>query len=150
MKIIHFICSGNTFRSRLAEAYFNSKRIEGYKAVSSGVNASNDYNGAITWYAQRILKNNEILKGTSYKWKQTTNELIKSSKIIITMNEATNNKLHREYDVLGKDIIPWSIRDFNEKDILENKDDILKLIKLSEKIYEEIKENVDKLVKDLE
>lgn len=39
IKTIHFVCRGNNFRSRLAEAYLNSKKLPGIKVISSGIEA---------------------------------------------------------------------------------------------------------------
>ena len=43
--IIHFICRGNSFRSIIAEAYLNSLTIEDLSVLSSGTTAASDKAG---------------------------------------------------------------------------------------------------------
>lgn len=54
---VEFVCSGNTFRSRTAEAYLKSKGVAGIVVSSSGPTANLDLNGPISWWGQRIIKN---------------------------------------------------------------------------------------------
>jgi protein-tyrosine-phosphatase len=73
---VHFICSGNTNRSRLAEAYFNSKRISGITTTSSGIYADNNSNGDICEYSLKILEENHILQYTAKSWTKTSREVL--------------------------------------------------------------------------
>ena len=64
---IHFICTHNTFRSRVAEAYLNSKRLEDVKVSSSGVDATGNYDGAVSWFAQRLLIRQSLIGNEKLK-----------------------------------------------------------------------------------
>ena len=66
---IHFVCLGNTFRSRLAEAYAKSRFTE-HTYSSSGLEASKNVNGAMTWYGQMIAEKEHLLPFLFPTWRQ--------------------------------------------------------------------------------
>jgi protein-tyrosine-phosphatase len=43
-KLILFVCVGNSGRSQIAEALFNSKTPKGYRAISAGTNPAREVN----------------------------------------------------------------------------------------------------------
>jgi protein-tyrosine-phosphatase len=53
---IHFICTGNIYRSRIAEAYCASKAVPGVLVLSSGINTVLNRGIPIAPYAARILR----------------------------------------------------------------------------------------------
>lgn len=116
---IHFVCSGNAYRSRLAEAYFKSK-IQGREITvsSSGTGAKEHKfgNGPICWYAMRIMKREKLIPFMSWHERQTAKELLEGVDLLICMN-----KSHLEYcrNISGNADIPfevWDIQDLNEMD----------------------------------
>ena len=52
---IHFICTGNIYRSRLAEAYCASKGVPGLSVSSSGIGTKLNRGIPIASYAARVL-----------------------------------------------------------------------------------------------
>ena len=44
MKTVLFVCIENTFRSQIAEAYFNKYAPDGWKAISAGVKPADSVN----------------------------------------------------------------------------------------------------------
>ena len=140
---IHFVCSGNTFRSRLAETYLNSKKLPGVEVSSSGTNAEKSLNGPISWYAARIIKNEGLVNFMSHDWKKTTKELIRGNDLVIFMT-----KYH--YDFSKSFLSPdqkyeiWDIEDIEclTKPPLEEE---IENMKKSEAIYSQIKNRVDAL-----
>lgn len=142
---IHFVCLGNSFRSRMAEAYLNSKIIPNLEVSSSGTLAEKNLNGPIAWYSARIIKNNRLVPFMSNFWKQTTKELIQKSNLIIFMEE--------ECYLFCKDfLLPeqkyelWNIQDLigANNPGLENE---IEKIKESEGIFNQIKQKTDLLIK---
>jgi protein-tyrosine-phosphatase len=138
---IHFVCSGNTFRSRLAEAYLNSKKIASLDISSSGIEAERNLDGSITWYAMRIIKYNGLVSFMSDFWQQTTKELIEGNDLVIFMEK-------NHYDFCKSFLTPdqkyeiWNIEDIDDP-VIEKE---IESIKKSEEIFDKIKEEVDLLI----
>ena len=84
---VHFVCTSNTFRSRLAEVYLRSKKIPNIKVSSSGVTANENPNGPITWYAARLVKKHSLIPFLPQAWTQSTPKLFKEADIIVFMDE---------------------------------------------------------------
>jgi protein-tyrosine-phosphatase len=137
---LHFVCSGNSFRSRLAEAYLNSKKIPSLEVSSSGIQAKRNLNGPIAWYAMRIIKYNGLVSFMSNFWQQTTGEMIRESHTVIFMK-----KMHydfcRDFITPGQKYEIWDIEDVDNIEIEKESGNI----KQSEKIFAKIKEGADSL-----
>jgi protein-tyrosine-phosphatase len=139
---IHFVCRGNSFRSRLAEAYLNSKKISSIKATSSGICADENLDGPITWYGLRIIKNENLIRLMSNYWKKTAKKIIAENDLIIFMTKRHYNFCKNFLN--GKKFEIWDIDDIENVDNLTHADN--KIIKSSENIYKKIKKEVDNLV----
>jgi len=150
--LIHFVCTGNSYRSRLAGTYLNSKQIPNIKAQSSGTMANRNMEGVISWEAQRIIQNNNLTQYESHMWRETTKKLLDSADLVVFMQKG-----HYDYCKEKLGFLKTNFRIFDIKDIgddgysdayisLEN--DIEK-IKLTEKIYGDIQKKVDKLIKEI-
>ena len=77
---IHFVCSGNSYRSRLAEAYLKSVLVDKTIIVSSSGTEAEKHrlkNGPICWYAMRLMKRNNLIPFMSWKERQTTSQILK-------------------------------------------------------------------------
>jgi protein-tyrosine-phosphatase len=87
--IIHFICRGNTHRSRLAEAYAGSStaQVPDVAVVSSGIEADRNLNGPIVPFVKRTLENDNLLQFTGTTWTQTTQPMIDGSDVLIFMSD---------------------------------------------------------------
>ena len=150
---IHFVCTGNGYRSRLAEAYLKSKLTKGKIKVSSSGIAANESrfdNGPICWYAMKLIQKVKVIPYMSWKGNQTTKEILKNVDLLICMNNThlefckKNFGFIKQYDV-------WDIPDLDEmkgyipSDIPGIETDI-NHIKLTEKAFEVIMKKVDKLL----
>lgn len=82
---IHFVCSGNTFRSRLAEAYLKSRNIPSLLVSSSGIRAQANFNGPICRYTAELLQDKGLTEYASPHWTQSTKEIIVSQDVLIFM-----------------------------------------------------------------
>jgi protein-tyrosine-phosphatase len=140
---IHFVCSGNTFRSRLAEAHLNSKKIPNLEVSSSGTDARKNLNGPIAWYAMRIIQNKGLASFMSNYWKQTTEELIKGNDWVIFMTQY-HYEFAKNFLTPGQKYEIWDIEDIIgvKEPVLEKE---IENMKKSEEIYDEIKKRVDSL-----
>lgn len=150
--LIHFVCKGNTYRSRLAGTYLNSKQIPGLKAVSSGVGADQNINGIITWEAQRIIQNNKLIEFESHLWKETTKELLDQADLVVFMQQEYYEYCKDKLGFNGENFKIFNVKDFTDygfgDDFVSLEDDIER-IKISEKTFEEIKGEVNALIKEL-
>ncbi|MBI4066635.1 hypothetical protein HY411_02875 [Candidatus Gottesmanbacteria bacterium] len=150
---IHFVCSGNTFRSRLAEAYMRSKNIRGVEVSSSGIKAHDNKNGPITWYAARLIKYHDLVPHMSFAWTKTALSHLKNADIVIFMDKAHHHHSQNELGFRGKRFKVWNIPDLEDLGFdTETGGDITedaKRMAATEKIFDQIKKNVDALVKSL-
>lgn len=147
---VHFVCSGNYYRSRLAEAYLNSQQVPGVEVSSSGTisDIAYDLNGPIAWYALRLMKNNGLIPFMKALPTQTNAEILYEQDLVIFMSTA-----HYEYarDSLGFDgnnYEIWNISDLDDFREGEYWRDAERM-QVTEKTFGEIKEKVDRLTEQL-
>lgn len=140
---IQFVCTGNTFRSRMAEAYLKSKNIPDLTVSSSGIKAKENLNGLVCVYTMRVLKKFKLHKFLSKKWKQTTKKSIENQDLVIFMEKThykfCKDKLHCSI----KDYKIWNIADISDKLLEKNHENSKEIIVLSEKKFKKIKKNID-------
>jgi len=138
---VHFICLGNTYRSRLAEAYLNSKRLVDVKAVSSGVHASGNDKGPISWLTQRLIEIHTLVPFEKPNWTQTTKLLLDSADLIIFFDRNYYNYCVTQFKFHPILIEIWTIGDLDTN----SRDDGEK-IKATEETFNVIRKKVDDLV----
>lgn len=150
---IHFVCTGNIYRSRLAEAYLRSKQIPNFSVFSSGTKASTGFKGPISWYAQRILQRNMLTPFMSRSWNDTKYQTLKESDYVIFMGKENYEFCKSKNYPIGSKYVVWELPDFDDSNLngkrLDKKTEI-KLIEDSEKTFSDIKEKVDQLVQELQ
>jgi len=83
--IIHFICTGNIYRSRLAEAYCASKSLPGVCVLSSGIQTALNRGIPIAPYAAEILRAHGLERWAAHSSQQTTAALVRASDILVFM-----------------------------------------------------------------
>jgi protein-tyrosine-phosphatase len=138
---VHFVCSGNTYRSRLAEAYLNSKRLANVKGVSSGVNASDNNRRPTSWLIQRLIEINKLVLFEKPNWTQTTKLLLDSADLTIFFDRKYYNYCVKQFKFHPHLFEIWDIGDL-DKNI---KDDVEK-IRVTEGTFNLIRQKVDDLV----
>jgi protein-tyrosine-phosphatase len=111
--VIHFICRGNTHRSRLAEAYARSSpaQIVDVTIVSSGIEADHDLNGHIVPFVTDILQTENLLDGTGTTWTQTTQPMIDASDVLIFMSDDVFDDARQRFQVPMARSLRWRIPD---------------------------------------
>ncbi len=148
--IVHFICRGNTYRSRLAETYLNSKQLPNLKAVSSGIEADKDLSGPITWYAQRIIQKEGLQEFSKPMWQKTTKELLGNSDLNIFMNKDIYDFCVSDLGFAKNNFEVWDIADANEiQPDWKNATEEGK-IKITEETFSKIRQKVEELIVRLE
>jgi protein-tyrosine-phosphatase len=150
--LIHFICTGNVYRSRLAEACLNAKQLPGVSATSSGIRASLDENGPITWFAEDILDRRGLLQFTASTWTQTDAESLAAADHIVFMMEEHRSFCEQNFLVDGRQLSVWGVPDLDIVQIPatagpDERDALLLLA--AEHTFERISALVDALVLEL-
>jgi protein-tyrosine phosphatase len=141
---IHIVCTGNSFRSRMAEAYLKSKDIPGLEVSSSGIKAADNENGPISWFAMRQIKNHALIPFMSRDWRQTTRENIAESDLVILMEQTHYNFCQSLLSPDQKYQI-WGVQDIADCSEAQDLDNLL----ISDRIFELIQKQVDSLVASL-
>lgn len=152
---IHFVCTGNAYRSRLAEAYCKSKlQNSKTKVTSSGIAASQHRlgNGPICWYAMRLLEKNDLIPYMSWREKQTNKEILENVDLLICMRQIHLDFCQKELGYTNRPFEVWDIPDLNELDDFVPSDQPgvegdINNIKLTEQTYKLLTKKVDNLIK---
>jgi protein-tyrosine-phosphatase len=112
---IHFVCTGNAYRSRLAEAYLKSLKLSGFKVSSSGLKALTSLreNGPICWYAMRIATNNKITEFISRMSLQTNVTHLIKADYVIFMHPDNHQLFLQKYQITLKNYEVWDIPDLH-------------------------------------
>jgi isopentenyl-diphosphate Delta-isomerase len=144
--VIHFICTGNTFRSRLAEAYLKSLEIPAIEVMSSGTKARlNDVR--ISPYTVLILDKYKITKFASKNKTQLTQSRLNEGDVTICVNRKVYRECQDEGFKLPQRTYIWDIDDVTlfsslfEEELSEHR-----VPETTETIYRNIREHVDELV----
>ena len=137
-----FVCRGNVYRSRLAEAYLGSLREEKESVRSAGVAPLRDGNGPISWSAMRILKNEDLVKFMSRDWTPLIEEHADWAEVMIVF-EQKNKELAEA--ICGRELNAqvWEMPDVPNETLLPGNEG--KLIEMTEETFLEIKRRVDEL-----
>src|SRR6185437_6235513 len=140
---VHFVCFSNTFRSRLANTYANSLQLPSVTFSSSGIQADKNPNGPITWYAQRIIQKNKLTPFEKLQWTQTTEALLQEQDIVIFMTTSLYEDAQKLFTCNGT----YKIFDINDIDVddASSYDEFLEAMRISDAIFEEIKQKVQNL-----
>jgi protein-tyrosine-phosphatase len=144
-----FVCTGNIYRSRLAEAYLRSLQLPQLTITSCGTEATVQHKGPILWTTLRLLYRHNLLPFMTRAWKQITTNDLQTSDIAVFLDRK-NYEYCRNRFPLPKKYEIWSLPDFNERDLNGKPVDLhreIECIMLSEKTFELIKEKVNQLIR---
>ena len=143
---IHFVCTGNVFRSRLAEAYLKSKNIADLVISSSGTEAQNNIGKSIEKYTVIVSKNHNIEQFLSDYWVQTAKEGIEQQDLVIFMQQV--------HFIFCRDKLGCKLGNYEIWDVLDIPDELSErtpvdmntIIALAEVSFQKIKRGIDTLI----
>ena len=113
---IHFICTGNIYRSRLAEAYCVSKGVPGLRVLSSGTGAALHDGVPIAPYAARVLYERGLARFAAPSWQQTTAPLVRASDVLVFMEREHYHFCKDWIDPIRHTVEIWDIPDIGPID----------------------------------
>ena len=116
---IHFVCTGNIYRSRLAEAYCNSQCVRGLKVFSSGIGAGLNGDAAISPYAAAVLAKYGLNSYASGHCQRTTPELVQASDVLVFMESEHRRFCEKWIEATHQKIEVWGIEDIGPIDVTE-------------------------------
>ena len=131
--------------------YLKSKEITGIRISSSGIEASKNLSGPISWYTSRIAKHHNSAKHLSSSWTQTNKEIISEADLVIFMAPIHHDRVVKEFDFKGKHET-WDIPDLVDLGIiptLNTFEEDVRRMQFSEQTFEKIRKKVDTLIQSL-
>lgn len=151
---IHFICTGNAYRSRLAEGYLKSLGLPHIKVSSSGTEAHlhKASNGPLSWYAGRLAKKYNFIQYMSFTSKKTTIKHINKATLVIFMHPDNYIQYQKNFSYPLNKYEVWDIQDLHHlgfKNIMLDSSGEAELIKVTEETFVKIKDRVNDLVKNI-
>jgi protein-tyrosine-phosphatase len=108
---IHFVCTGNIYRSRLAEAYCASRCAGRARVSSSGIAAGANGNAPISPYAETVLRKYGLNSFAAGSWQQTTEALVKASDVLVLMESEHHRFCNHWIETPRQRIEVWEIED---------------------------------------
>ncbi len=145
---IHFVCTGNVYRSRLAEAYLNSHSFPGISVTSSGTAAVDNTCGPICWYAQRLMEACHLIPFMSPMWTQTTADSFNGVDVTVFMEPMHHTYAVEQCGFAERKYLVWNIPDLDELQTLEVEETV-EAVRISQETYGLIKKCVDDLIVEL-
>jgi protein-tyrosine-phosphatase len=147
--IVHFICRGNAFRSIIAEAYLNSLKFEGLKAISSGTAAAVDRTRNLTAYSETLglLGKYGIREFAKAGYgDQLTPPRLAEADLVICMNQRVYDECQQIVCLPASTRI-WSVADIGEPGRVAHTES--GKTRHREEAYQEIVESISQLISEL-
>lgn len=135
----------NAYRSRIAETYANSLGLKDFEFTSSGI-AAHLFEQRMIGHTEYVAKAHGLEKYLKKKQTQTSSKLLNEQDVIIFMHPNILDEALKEYDVDLRRVYTWHIEDVWPGQL----EKLHKTLEESaEAAFKKIKNNTDKLVKEL-
>lgn len=112
---IHFVCRGNTYRSRLAAAYMATIADERYAVSSSGINTTRATIKTSEAYTQAVAKKHHLTYQINTPKTQTTDALLVAADVIVFMNRDVYEEATRRFHFDARKALVWNIADLSDE-----------------------------------
>jgi protein-tyrosine-phosphatase len=146
VKRVHFICRGNSFRSRLAESYLKSLKLPGVVVLSSGTVAKEHSaeNGSLPPFTKHALLAHGLLAYDKGHWDQLTAARVAVDDITIFFGQLAYQEA-KANNLVVKNSRVWDIPDTGElfEGSLTPSHNDPGVDEFAEKTYQRIKERID-------
>ena len=139
---IHIVCTGNIYRSRLAEAYCASRGVAGVYVSSSGIGAGLNGDAAISPYAAEVLARYGLTSYAAAHWQRTTESLVRASDVLVFMEAEHRRFCDNWIEPARQRLEVWGIEDIGPMDAAEIPHKV-------ERTFEAIRQRTDALLKVL-
>lgn len=147
---VHFVCLGNAYRSRLAEAYAKSLQLRGFEFSSSGI-AAHLFEQRNPHYTDLIAKNHQMLRFLSPGQRQTTSKILAEQDVIVFMEDSVLREAQKMFTFNYFKVHCWDIEDLWEAclRLKVREDDYEKTSEIAERTFQRIKHHVDYLAREM-
>ncbi len=135
---IHFVCTGNIYRSRLAEAYCTSLNAAGIRASSSGIAAGQWDDAPISPHAAELLARHGLSSYAAARWQRTTAELVRSSDVLVFM-EDEHHRFCESWIEPRQRVEIWGVKDIDGLELDEIPNEV-------QRTFEIIRRHTDALI----
>jgi protein-tyrosine-phosphatase len=136
---IHFVCTGNIYRSRLAEAYCASRCVPGIRVFSSGIGAGLNGDAPISTYAADLLTQHGLNSYAAVGWQRTTAALVQASDVLVFMESEHHRFCENWIEPSRQKLEVWEIEDVGPVDESE-------IPKKAQRTFEIIRRRTDSLL----
>ncbi len=110
---VHFVCRGNTYRSRLAAAYMATLVGDQFNITSSGIGAKLTSVRTVEPYTKATARAHHLKHGVSGRNQQASDELLAAADVIIFMNKDIYDEALRRFTVDTRKTLVWRVRDMD-------------------------------------
>jgi protein-tyrosine-phosphatase/8-oxo-dGTP pyrophosphatase MutT (NUDIX family) len=144
---IHFVCRGNTYRSRLTAAYLHTLTDDRFAISSSGIAADHSTVKTCEPYALATAEKHGLTYGMQASKTQTTTELLQAADVVVFMNKDVYDEACKMYEFDTRKAVVWrvaDIRDAKKAEVLAEHSDAA-LIAAAAGTYRAIKKHCDDL-----
>ena len=113
---IHFVCTSNICRCRLAEAYCASRAVPELRVFPSGIGTALNGGVAIAPYAAHVLREFGLERFAAPSWQQTTAVLVRVSDVLVFMEREHHCFCENWIDPIRHKTEIWDIPDIGQMD----------------------------------
>lgn len=110
---IHFVCRGNTYRSRLAAAYMASLLDDRFVVTSSGIGTYMAPTRTSEAYTRATAKAHHLSHGITTTKTQTTDALLATADVVVFMNKDVYDEALKDYDFDVRKVLVWHVKDMD-------------------------------------
>lgn len=147
---IHFVCLGNAFRSRLAEAYAKSLGLKNIEFSSSGT-AAHLFEQRVPRLAEQVAHQQGVAKFLSKGQQQTTGKLLSKQDMVIFMSPDVMAQAMQMYSFEPKKCLCWHVNDLWQDQLKTHTkpSQTAANLRLVAATFNKINHNVDQLAKEI-